>query len=144
RDSRTFPTSTGRAHFTLQQTERIVVPEGRLILQSLRAHDQHNTTIYSLNDRYRGIKNGRFVIFVHPDDLAERGLVDGQTVDIFSEWPGQPDRVLRGYRAVSYPTAKDCAAIYFPEANALVPREAVDPACNTPTSKPIIIRIEPR
>lgn len=143
RDSRTFPTSTGRAHFTLQQTERIVVPEGRLILQSLRAHDQHNTTIYSLNDRYRGIKNGRFVIFVHPDDLAERGLVDGQTVDIFSEWPGQPDRVLRGYRAVSYPTAKDCAAIYFPEANALVPREAVDPACNTPTSKQIIIRIEP-
>ena len=68
---------------------------------------------------------------------------NGQTVDLFSEWPGEPDRVLRGYRVVSYPTAKGCAAIYFPEANALVPRAAVADVCNTPTSKQIILRIEP-
>jgi len=143
RDSRTFPTPSGRAQFTLQQTELIDVPEGRLILQTMRAHDQHNTTIYSLNDRYRGIHNGRFVIFLHPDDLAARGLVDGQTVDVFSEWPGEPDRVLRGYRAVSYPTVPGCAAMYFPEANVLVPRASIDPVCNTPTSKQVIIRVEP-
>ena len=109
----------------------------------MRAHDQHNTTIYSLNDRYRGIKSGRFVIFVHPDDLEALGLTDGQTVDIFSEWAGQPDRVLRGYRTVAYPTAKGCAALYFPEGNELIPRESVADVCNTPTSKQIIVRLEP-
>lgn len=143
RDTRTFPTATGRAQFTLQQTEVIDVPKGRLLLQTLRAHDQHNTTIYSLNDRYRGIHKGRFVILMHADDLAELGLVDGQTVDVFSEWPGEPDRVLRGYRAVAYPTVKGCAAMYFPEVNVLVPRASTDPVCNTPTSKQVIIRVEP-
>ena len=65
-------------------------PEGRLILQTVRAHDQFNTTIYSLNDRYRGIRKGRDVIFVNPDDIAELGLTDGQRVDIFSEWKDEP------------------------------------------------------
>lgn len=143
RDSRTFPTSTGRAQFTLHETELLQVPPGRLIVQTMRAHDQHNTTIYSLNDRYRGIKNGRFVIFVNPDDLAALGLTDGQTVDVFSEWPGQPDRVLRGYRTVSYPVARGCAALYFPEGNELIPRESVADVCNTPTSKQITVRLEP-
>lgn len=143
RDSRTFPTPSGRAQFTVQTPELIHVPEGRLLLQTMRAHDQHNTTIYSLSDRYRGIHKGRFVIFMHADDIAARGLVDGQTVDVFSEWPGEPDRVLRGYRVVSYPTVKGNAAMYFPEANVLVPRASVDPVCNTPTSKQIIIRVEP-
>ena len=142
RDSRTFPTKSGKAQFTVQTTEAVQVPQGRLVLQTMRAHDQHNTTIYSLNDRYRGIKDGRFVVFVHPDDLAARGLADGQTVDVFSEWPGDEDRVLRGYRAVSYPTVPGHAAMYFPETNVLVPRAAVDPACNTPTSKQVIIRLE--
>ncbi len=142
RDSRTFPTPSGRAEFTIQQVEHVRAPEGRLIMQSMRAHDQHNTTIYSLSDRYRGIHKGRFVLFIHPDDLAARGLADGDTVDIFSEWPGEPDRVLRGYRAVSYPTVTGCVAAYFPEANALVPRGAVADICNTPTSKQIIVRVE--
>ena len=143
RDSRTFPTATGKAQLTVHHAEYMRVPEGRLILQTMRAHDQHNTTIYSLNDRYRGISNGRFVVFVNPDDLAELGLRDGQIVDIFSEWPGRPDRVLRGYRVVSYPSARGCAALYFPEGNELIHREAVADVCNTPTSKQIIVRIEP-
>ncbi|MGX1702871.1 FdhF/YdeP family oxidoreductase [Microbacterium sp. NPDC055357] len=142
RDSRTFPTASGKAEFTIQDVEHVTAPEGRLLMQSMRAHDQHNTTIYSLNDRYRGIHKGRFVLFIHPDDLAERGLADGDTVDIFSEWPGEPDRVLRGYRAVSYPTVKGCVAAYFPEANVLVPRGAVADICNTPTSKQFIVRVE--
>lgn len=130
-------------HSSHHETELLQVPPGRLIVQTMRAHDQHNTTIYSLNDRYRGIKNGRFVIFVNPDDLAALGLTDGQTVDVFSEWPGQPDRVLRGYRTVSYPVARGCAALYFPEGNELIPRESVADVCNTPTSKQITVRLEP-
>lgn len=143
RDSRTFPTASGLAQFQVTEVEHLQIAPGRLFLQSMRAHDQHNTTIYGLNDRYRGIHGGRFVVFVNPDDLTDLGLTDGQTVDIFSEWPGEPDRVLRGYRVVSYPTAKGCAAIYFPEANALVPRAAVADVCNTPTSKQIVVRLEP-
>lgn len=143
RDSRTFPTATGKAQLTVHEDEHVKVPEGRLMLQTMRAHDQHNTTIYSLNDRYRGISNGRFVVFVNPDDLEQLGLSDGQTVDIFSEWPGRPDKVLRGYRVVSYPSARGCAAVYFPEGNELIHREAVADVCNTPTSKQIVVRLEP-
>lgn len=143
RDSRTFPTPSGRAVFTDNDLYSPQVPDGRLLLQTLRAHDQHNTTIYGLDDRYRGIHKGRFVVLVHPDDLTDLGLADGQTVDIVSEWPGADDLVLRGYRAVGYPTARGCAALYFPEGNALVHRSSVDPLCNTPGSKQVIIRLEP-
>ena len=74
RDSRTFPTEAGKAMFTTSPTDVLHVPEGRLLLQTLRSHDQFNTTIYGLDDRYRGIKNGRRVVFVHPDDIAALGL----------------------------------------------------------------------
>ncbi|MEO6827756.1 MAG: FdhF/YdeP family oxidoreductase [Microbacteriaceae bacterium] len=143
RDSRTFPTPTGKAMITVNHLEHIDCPPGRLILQTLRSHDQFNTTIYGLNDRYRGIKKGRKVIFINPADLAELGLADGQSIDVFSEWAGQPDRVLKEFRAVSYPTARGCAAAYFPEANALVPLDSTAEGSNTPVSKAIIIRIEP-
>jgi len=128
---------------TVNELEPLERPEGRLILQTLRSHDQFNTTIYSLNDRYRGIKNGRDVVFVNPDDLAELSLEDGQRVDIFSEWPGEPDRVLRNYRVVSYPTARGCAAAYFPEANVLIPLASAAVGSNTPVSKAVIVRLEP-
>jgi formate dehydrogenase major subunit len=143
RDSRTFNTDTGKAHITVNELEHVECPPGRLLLQTVRSHDQFNTTIYSLNDRYRGIKKGRYVIFVHPDDLAELGLEDGQSVDIFSEWKDEPDRVLRGFRAVAFPTARGCAAAYFPEANVLVPLDSTALESNTPVSKAIVIRLEP-
>ena len=142
RDSRTFTTGKGKALFTVASVEPIVCPPGRLILQTLRSHDQFNTTIYGMNDRYRGIKKGRHVIFVNPEDLADLGLSDGDHVDIFSEWPGQPDRELRNWRIVSYPTARGCAAAYFPEANVLIPLDSVARESNTPVSKAIIIRLE--
>lgn len=143
RDERRFDTETGKARITVNELEPIECPPGRLILQTLRSHDQFNTTIYSLNDRYRGIKKGRSVIFVNPEDLAELGLEDGQTVDIYSEWKDEPDRVLRGFRTVSFPTARGCAAAYFPEANVLVPLDSVAEESNTPVSKAVIIRMEP-
>ncbi len=143
RDSRTFDTPTGRAVFTANRFEPITLAPGRLLLQTVRSHDQFNTTIYSRNDRYRGIKSGRDVVFVHPDDLAERGIADGDLIDVFSEWPGQPDRVLRGFRAVAFPTARGCAAAYFPEANVLVPLDSTARGSNTPVSKAVVVRIEP-
>ncbi|MEO6309707.1 MAG: FdhF/YdeP family oxidoreductase [Leifsonia sp.] len=143
RDSRTFDTATGKARITVNELEHVERPHGRLLLQTLRSHDQFNTTIYSLNDRYRGIKQGRNVIFINPDDLLELGLTDAQTVDIFSEWPGQPDRVLRGFRTVSYPTARGCAAAYFPKTNVLVPLNSAAEESNTPVSKAIVVRVEP-
>ena len=79
RDTRTFPTATDRAIFTVSPTEVLHVPEGRLLLQTMRSHDQFNTTIYGLDDRYRGIKNGRRVVFLHPDDIVAQGLEEGRS-----------------------------------------------------------------
>ena len=142
RDSRTFATAAGKAMITVNELEHLDRPAGRLILQSLRAHDQFNTTVYSLNDRYRGIHHGRDVIFVNPDDLAELGIADGDRVDIHSEWADDVDRVLPHYRVVSYPTARGCAATYYPEANVLVPLDSVALVSNQPASKEIIVRLE--
>ena len=142
RDSRTFPTTTGKAMITVNELVPVECPPGRLILQTVRSHDQFNTTMYSLSDRYRGIKNGRDVVFVNPDDLLELGLADGDRVDIASEWPGEPDRWLRGYRVVSYPTSRGCAAAYFPEANVLVPLASTAIGSNTPVSKAVVVRLQ--
>ncbi|WP_440710213.1 FdhF/YdeP family oxidoreductase [Herbiconiux sp. YIM B11900] len=143
RDSRTFTNAVGKALLTVNELEPVVCPPGRLLLQTLRSHDQFNTTIYSLNDRYRGIKKGRNVVFVHPADLEALGLADGQAVDVFSEWAGQPDRELRGFRAVAYPTARGCAAAYFPEANVLIALDSTAEGSNTPVSKAVVVRLEP-
>jgi molybdopterin-dependent oxidoreductase alpha subunit len=143
RDSRTFPTASGTARLMVNELTVTRVPEGRLILSTIRSHDQFNTTIYGLDDRYRGVYNGRRVVFVHPDDLAALGIDDGTMVDIVSEWTDGSERHARGFRAVSYPTARGCAAAYFPEANSLVPLESTAAKSNTPTSKQIIVRLEP-
>jgi anaerobic selenocysteine-containing dehydrogenase len=118
------------------------IPRGRLILQTLRSHDQYNTTIYGLDDRYRGISGGRRVVLVNPADLATLGIADGSTVDLVSEWADGSERRAPGFRVVAYPTAAGCAAAYFPEANALVPLDSTAEGSNTPTSKSVIIRLE--
>lgn len=142
RDSRTFPTATGKAMLTVNALVPVECPPARLILQTIRSHDQFNTTMYSLDDRYRGIRGGREVVFVNPDDLLELGLADGDRVDVASEWPGEPDRWLRGYRVVAYPTSRGCAAAYFPEANVLIPLASTAIGSNTPVSKAIVVRLE--
>lgn len=148
RDARRFETPTGKANMTVNAFEAPEVPPGRLLLQSLRSHDQYNTTIYGLDDRYRGIKNGRRVVFVNPQDLADLDLQDGMFVDLVSEWPEDPqlikERRAENFRVVSYPTARGCAAAYYPETNPLVPLDATARISNTPTSKSIVVRLEPR
>ena len=143
RDSRTFHTPTGKAVLTVNELELVERPPGTLILQSMRSHDQFNTTIYGHNDRYRGIKKGREVVFVNPADLTELGFEDGQHVDIWGVYPDNAERVLRNYRVVSYPTARGCAAAYYPEANVLVPLESVAEGSQTPVSKAVIVKLEP-
>ena len=142
RDSQTFPTSSGRAGFTVHELPAVAVPPGRLLLQTIRSHDQYNTTIYGLDDRYRGVRGGRRVVFVHPDDLAGLGIPDGSTVDLVSEWRDRSERQAPGFRVVAYPTARGCAAAYFPEANVLVPLDSTAAGSNTPTSKSVVIRLE--
>lgn len=143
RDSRTFPTATGKAMFSVNDLETIEVPPGRLLLQTVRSHDQFNTTTYSMNDRYRGIKKGRMVLLVNPGDLAGLGFQDGDYVDVHSEADDGVDRVLRQLRLVAYPSARGCATAYYPEANVLVPLDSTAEGSNTPASKSVIIRLEP-
>ena len=119
------------------------MPDGRLLLQTLRSHDQFNTTIYGLDDRYRGIHGGRHVVFVHPDDIADLGLADGQIVDLVSEWSDGVERRARAFRIVPYEQPRGCAAAYYPETNPLVPLDSTAEGSNCPTSKSVTIRLEP-
>ncbi|MFF0726551.1 FdhF/YdeP family oxidoreductase [Streptomyces sp. NPDC004134] len=143
RDERRFPTSTGKANFTAGPVTYPEVPEGRLLLQTLRSHDQYNTTIYGLDDRYRGVRGGRRVVLVHPDDGADLGLADGAYADIVGEWHDGVERRADGFRVVHYPTARGCAAAYYPETNVLVPLDSTADTSNTPTSKSLVVRLEP-
>ncbi len=119
------------------------MPEGRLLLQTLRSHDQFNTTIYGLDDRYRGVKGGRRVVFVHPHDILDLGHTDGDLVDLVSEWSDGSERRAPDFRIVAYEQPRGCAAAYYPETNPLVPLESTAVGSNTPTSKSVIVRLEP-
>ena len=146
RDTREFPTATGKANFAVAPLAWVPVPPGRLVLQTLRSHDQYNTTIYGLDDRYRGIRGGRRVVFVNPDDIESLGITAGDRVDLVSEFTGA-DGVLQERRAedfqvVPYPTPPGNAAAYYPETNPLVPLDHVAAKSNTPASKAVVIRLE--
>ncbi|MEU5118555.1 FdhF/YdeP family oxidoreductase [Streptomyces asoensis] len=142
RDERRFPTATGKANFTAAPVEYPRLPEGRLLLQTLRSHDQYNTTIYGLDDRYRGITNGRRVVLVNVEDARELGLTEGSYVDLVSEWRDGVERRAPGFRVVLYPTTRGCAAAYYPETNVLVPLDATADTSNTPASKSVVVRLE--
>jgi formate dehydrogenase major subunit len=145
RDTRHFRTVSGRAQLTVNELTWPRVPGGRLLLQTLRSHDQYNTTIYGLDDRYRGISQARRVVLVSPADITALGLVDRQLVDVISEWPapsGVEERRASNFRVVSYPTTPGCAAAYYPEANVLIPTNSVADESGTPTSKSVVVRLE--
>ncbi|OJX62883.1 MAG: hypothetical protein BGO95_02040 [Micrococcales bacterium 73-13] len=148
RDSRTFETATGRARFTANELEYPRIPDGRVLLQTLRSHDQYNTTIYGKDDRYRGIHHGRRVVLMHPDDIAAAGVRDGEVVDLVSEWTGRDgvlqERRASEFRVVAYDTPPRNAAAYYPETNVLVPLDSVADVSNTPVSKAVVVRVERR
>jgi anaerobic selenocysteine-containing dehydrogenase len=112
-------------------------------LQTLRSHDQYNTTIYGLDDRYRGVYGQREVVFVHPQDLAALGLADGDTVDIETLWNDGVVRKVTGFKAISYDIPRGNLAAYYPETNPLVPLSSYGDGTHTPTSKSIPVRLAP-
>ncbi|HEY4105469.1 MAG TPA: FdhF/YdeP family oxidoreductase [Polyangiaceae bacterium] len=135
-----FTTKSGRAHFTVHPIAHHELEDGELLLTTVRSHDQFNTTIYGENDRYRGIKNGRRVIFMNHADISERGLEAGSFVDLESRF-GREKRHVERFKVVPYEIPKGCAATYFPEANPLVAVNSVAEGSNQPASKSIVIRV---
>ncbi|MGP3750605.1 FdhF/YdeP family oxidoreductase [Streptomyces sp. IBSNAI001] len=137
-----FPTAVGKALFTRNAWEMPDVPEGHLLLQTLRSHDQWNTVPYTANDRYRGIHGSRRVVLVNPADLAELGLSAGQQVDLVGVWRDAAERRAEGFEVVAYPTSRGSAAAYYPETQVLVPLDSVADISNQPTSKAVLVRLE--
>jgi molybdopterin-dependent oxidoreductase alpha subunit len=141
RDSRTFPTSDGKARFTVTAATGTELGADELMLQTLRSHDQYNTTIYGHHDRYRGISGDRHIIMINASDIARLGHADGDRVDIVSMLPG-PERRARGYRIIAYPTPVGCAAAYYPETNVLISLDHHGPDAQTPAAKAVPVRLE--
>ncbi|GAA4812111.1 FdhF/YdeP family oxidoreductase [Streptomyces ziwulingensis] len=138
-----FGTETGKARFTSNDWQMPRAPEGHLLLQTLRSHDQWNTVPYTDDDRYRGIHGGRRVVLVNPDDIEELGLSGGLRVDLVSVWEDGTERRAAGFQVVPYPSARGCAAAYYPETNVLVPLDHVAESSNQPASKGLVVRLEP-
>jgi molybdopterin-dependent oxidoreductase alpha subunit len=144
RDSRTFHTKSAKAEFVVSPIELLQVPPGHLVLQTLRSHDQFNTTIYGLSDRYRGIEGGRRVIFVHRDDITSLGFNPGDRVDLITRWEDDDiERCAPSFRIVEYDTPRGSAAAYYPETNPLVPLDFTALSSNQPAFKSVIISLVP-
>jgi molybdopterin-dependent oxidoreductase alpha subunit len=137
-----FTTASGKAHFTVHEMPRMELAPGQLLMMTIRTHDQFNTTVYGRHDRYRGIRNGRRVVLMHPGDIKALGLAEGQVVDLTSHFQGET-RVARRFVVVPYNIPRRCAATYFPEANVLVPVDSFAEKSRTPTSKSVVITVAP-
>ncbi|MBA3385639.1 MAG: FdhF/YdeP family oxidoreductase, partial [Chthoniobacterales bacterium] len=142
RDRRKFNNEIGKAKFTVHPIPRHELEPGKYIMMTIRSHDQFNTHIYGLDDRYRGIYNGRRVIFMNAEDVAAAGLQQGQLVDLTSHFEGE-ERVARHFQVAPYDLPRGCTATYFPETNVLVSINSVAERSNTPTSKFTIISVAP-
>jgi molybdopterin-dependent oxidoreductase alpha subunit len=143
RDHRKFNNDIGKAKFTIHSVPRNELEPGRYIMMTIRSHDQFNTHIYGLDDRYRGIFNNRRVIFMNPEDMKEAGLQQGEMVDLTSHFGENERRTAHQFQVAPYRIPRGCTATYFPEANVLVPINSVADRSNTPTSKFVIISIVP-
>ncbi|MDD7887289.1 FdhF/YdeP family oxidoreductase [Flavivirga sp. 57AJ16] len=138
---RKFKTATGKANFTLNKLPEWKLKDSELIMMTIRSHDQFNTTIYGLNDRYRGVFNERRIIFMNRDDMKTRGLEEHQVVNLISEFNGQV-RKAYNFKVVGYNIPKNCCATYFPETNVLVPIDSYAHTAKTPASKSVIITVQ--
>ena len=137
---RVWNTPNSKANFSSAPLDSFRTSAGRFLLQTLRSHDQFNTTIYGLDDRYRGISGMRDIVFLNPEDLAALGVKPGGRIDVTSHWT-DGERHLKGFRAIPYDMPRGMAAAYFPEANVLVPVGHVAEGSNTPASKSIEVSI---
>jgi molybdopterin-dependent oxidoreductase alpha subunit len=140
---REWDTASGKAELVAVPTPEIRLAEGELRMFTIRSHDQYNTTVYGLDDRYRGLRGVRRVILMHPDDVAERGLRPGDEVDLVSRGADRRERRAPRFKVVGYDVPRGCAATYFPEANVLVPLGSHARESRTPASKLVPITVEP-
>jgi molybdopterin-dependent oxidoreductase alpha subunit len=139
---RRFETDSGRAKFTVHPIPEHDLDDGEFLMMTIRSHDQFNTTVYSNDDRYRGIKGGRRVVMLNERDIEEQGLEQGARVDLVSEYDGV-ERVAPGFRVVPYDLPRRSAGTYFPEANVLVAVDDYADRSHTPASKSVVIRLRP-
>jgi len=137
---RRFETPSGRARFAIHRLPRRALAPGRLWMTTVRSHDQFNTTVYTADDRYRGVRGDRWVIFLHPEDLAAAGLAPEQRVAVTSHHEGETRR-LGGLRALPLDLPRGSAAMYFPEANPLVALDALAEGSRTPAYKSVEISV---
>lgn len=136
-----FNTPDGKAHFTVNAIPENPLEKGQYALMTIRSHDQYNTTIYGLDDRYRGIHNERRVVLMNVEDMKREGIRPKQKVNVLSHFEGEVRRA-ESWLAVPYPIPPRCMAAYFPEANVLVPLRSVADKSNTPTSKYVVVTLE--
>lgn len=141
-----FATQSGKAEFCAAPLPDTLFPQigaekAPFVLQTLRSHDQYNTTIYGLDDRYRGVYGQREVLFIHPEDLADLGLQDGELVEIETLWNDGITRKVSGFKLVSYDIPRGNLAAYYPETNPLVPLASFGDGTGTPTSKSVPVAI---
>ncbi len=138
---RVFNTATGKARFTTGKLPKTTLEPGQLLLTTIRSHDQFNTTVYDLSDRYRGIEGSRRVVFMNAEDISTLGFKTGQFVDLASHFE-DGERHAHRFAIVPYPIPRGCAAAYFPEANPLVPLASRAKKSFTPSSKSIVISLK--
>jgi anaerobic selenocysteine-containing dehydrogenase len=139
---RVFPTPSGRARFSINDWQRWDLADGEFLMMTIRSHDQFNTTIYGLHDRYRGVYFERRVVFMNFSDAEKYGFKRGDAVDIQSK-ARDSIRIVRNFRVVPYDIPSGCVATYFPECNALIPLESYARGSHTPTSKSVVVHILP-
>jgi anaerobic selenocysteine-containing dehydrogenase len=138
---RKFGTDSARAKFSINELETIQLLDNEYIMMTIRSHDQFNTTIYGLDDRYRGIYNERRIIMMNEMDIVEAKLEKYQVVNLFNNHGGI-ERVAEKFIVVPYNIPRKCVATYFPEANVLVPIDSFADISKTPTSKSVVITIK--
>jgi anaerobic selenocysteine-containing dehydrogenase len=137
-----YETKSGKAGFSVSPIHPIHLHSDQFLLTTIRSHDQFNTTIYGLDDRYRGIFNGRRVVLMNPQDIVNHGWKSGDRLDITSHFAGpqgEERRTAPRFLLVPYDIPPRCVATYFPEANVLVPIHSVAKISNTPTSKALVV-----
>lgn len=134
-----FNTLSGKAMFTTSQIPKLELADDEYLMMTIRSHDQFNTTIYGLDDRYRGILNGRRVILMNKKDIDDAGLKHNETVNLATYY--NKERIAENFKIVEYDIKERCVATYFPEANPIIPFTETARKSNTPVSKSIKIKI---
>jgi anaerobic selenocysteine-containing dehydrogenase len=137
-----FRTDTKRANFSASALAADAPVPGRLVLATVRSHDQWNTTIYSDDDRYRGVKNLRTLVFMNQDDMWDRSLNKFDLVDVTSFAKDGSTRGVRGYRAIPYELPRCCVIGYMPELNVLCPIGDFSTQSDQPLMKHLIVEVK--